>query len=108
LSTSSLGATSGVAVLLIGAIALGSVLYGVSSTESPAVSSTTIARQEVVVAPAPDVDGIPPSVQKVLYSSGKLEALGSNQVSELRPEISRVLAYYGATLTVSETPKVKP
>ncbi|MGA7281116.1 MAG: hypothetical protein WBZ40_04965 [Acidimicrobiia bacterium] len=108
MSTSSLGTTSGAAVLLIGAIALGSVLYGVSGNEPPAVSSTSTTRQEVVVAAAPDVSGIPGPVQRVLYSSGKLEALGANQVSELRPEIARVLAYYGATLTVSQSSQATP
>ncbi|MGA7096022.1 MAG: hypothetical protein WB245_00475 [Acidimicrobiia bacterium] len=108
MSTSSLGTTSGAAVLLIGAIALGSVLYGVSSNEPPTVASTSTTSQEVVVAPAPDVSGIPASVQRVLYASGKLEAFGPGQVSELRPEISRVLAYYGATLTVSENRQAAP
>lgn len=108
MSVSSLGATSGAAVLLIGVIALGSVLYGVSGNEPPSVSSTSTTRQEVVVAPAPDVSGIPASVQRILYASGKLEAFVPNQVSELRPEISRVLAYYGATLTVSENPQATP
>jgi hypothetical protein len=52
-------------------------------------------------APSPSVPGVPPEVQRVLFASGNAERLGVDQLSELPPEVARVLIHYGVTLTIA-------
>jgi len=41
------------------------------------------------------------AVQRVLYASGRAEAFRADQLTQLPPEVARVLVSYGATLTVA-------
>jgi hypothetical protein len=59
-----------------------------------------IPEAQVVETPPPTLEGVDPVVQRVLYSSGSAEAFRADQLTQLPPEVARVLVFYGATLTV--------
>jgi hypothetical protein len=77
-----------------------------TTQETVLVTTTTTPPHTTVVAvEPPEVAGVDDVVARVLYSSGAAEALTPGEVDELPPEVVRVLAYYGVTLTIA-TPQV--
>lgn len=58
---------------------------------------------QVTEVPPPAMEGVDPAVQRVLYASGRAEAFRADQLTELPPEVARVLVSYGVTLTVPAT-----
>lgn len=100
MSRLSLQTTSGLFVFLAGL----AVVYAVavapgSDTPVPRKSVAPAASVTIAVTP-PGLEGVGPAVQRVLYASGKAQAVRAEDLSELAPEIARVLATYGATLAV--------
>jgi hypothetical protein len=59
-----------------------------------------LAAQVTEVRP-PALEGVDPAVQRVLYASGRAEAFRADQLTQLPPEVARVLVSYGAILTVA-------
>jgi hypothetical protein len=51
----------------------------------------------------PALEGVDAAVQRVLYASGRAEAFRADQLTQLPPEVARVLVFYGATLAVPLT-----
>jgi hypothetical protein len=74
-------------------------------TTTASLSVETLPPTTVISVTPPEVVGVDDVIAKVLYSSGAAEALTPNDVDELPPEVVRVLAYYGVTLTIA-TPQV--
>jgi hypothetical protein len=56
---------------------------------------------QVTEVPPPALEGVDPAVQRVLYASGRAEAFRADQLTQLPPEVARVLVSYGAILTVA-------
>jgi hypothetical protein len=56
---------------------------------------------QVVEVPPPTLEGVDPAVQRVLYSTGRAEAFRADELTQLPQEVARVLASYGATITVA-------
>jgi len=56
----------------------------------------------VTEVPPPAVEGVDPAVQRVLYASGRAEAFRADQLTQLPPEVARVLVSHGVTLAVPE------
>jgi hypothetical protein len=48
------------------------------------------------------VQGLDLAVQQVLHAGGKMVVLEADRLSELPPEVARVLIGYGATLMIPE------
>lgn len=105
---------TGLAVLLLGILALSSL----------AIERTPPPREDPVAAPAaldpidvsdggvdqtslPDMQGVPTPVQQVLYLRGKAEAIPFEQLTSIPPGVVAVLAEYGATLTVPSAPALE-
>jgi hypothetical protein len=100
LSRLSLQTTSGLFVLLAGL----AVVYAVAvapGSDSPVPRKFVAPGASVTIAvPPPGLEGVGPAAQRVLYASGKARAVRVEDLSELAPEVARVLASYGATLAV--------
>lgn len=95
---------SGLFVLLAGLAVVYVIAVGPGATEAPSeVTSTSLAGAPVLEVAPPNLEGVDPAIQRVLYASGKAEALRVDQISELPPEVARVLASFGVTLAVPET-----
>lgn len=92
---------SGLLVLLAGLAVVYAVTNGASDVEAaskPPVTAVPVTQPAEV--PPPSLEGVAPAVQRVLYASGKAEALGVDALVDLPPEVARVLVAYRATLTV--------
>ncbi|GEM_PF-2123655 len=97
-------AISGIFVLVTGAAVVYTLVAG--PVDEPVAVPTVTSRPEpqVVEVPPPTVEGIDDAVQRVLYSSGKAEAVAVDQLSQLPAEVARILVFYGVTLTVPSEP----
>jgi len=98
-------AISGLLVLLAGL----SVVYLVATGQSEVPTSSapeavSLPATLVVEVQPPSLEGVDLAVQRVLYASGKAEALRVDELTELAPEVARVLVYYRATLTIPAGP----
>lgn len=89
---------AGLAVVYVVAVQPGAIEPASEAT------STSLADTRVLEVPPPNLEGVDLAIQRVLYASGKAEAFRVDQISELPPEVARVLASYGVTLAVPETP----
>ncbi len=98
-----LSTISGVVVLATGLIAIGMTPHQSQPVDQGVSALPRDNLFEVDVA-TPDLEGVPPEVQRTLEASGKLQTLDPGSIEELPPEIARVLAYYEATLAIA-TPK---
>jgi hypothetical protein len=81
---------AGLAVVYMIAVAPGS-----EPVTEPVVSPMGAQEAEV---PPPALEGVDAAVQRVLIASGR--AFRADQLTQLPPEVARVLVSYGATLTV--------
>jgi hypothetical protein len=100
LSRPSLQSVAGLFVLIAG---LAVVYVMALAPEEAANTEAVVSPQpgaQVVETPPPTLEGVDPAVQRVLYSSGSAEAFRADQLTQLPPEVARVLVFYGATLTV--------
>jgi len=96
-------AISGVFALLAGLAVVYALAVGPSTPEAaPLDEPSPTAPRAVEVAP-PRLEGIDLAVQRVLYASGKAQALRIDELPELPPEVARVLATFGVTLTIPES-----
>ena len=100
-------ALSGVFVLLAGAVVVLTVSFGPVDEPEALVPPISQPETHVLEVPPPSLAGIDPAVQRVLYASGKAEAMAADDMSQLPPEVARILAYYGATLTIPTEPRVE-
>lgn len=102
----SLQTVSGLFVLIAGLAVVIAVASGPGNLEvlPEAPSITPDSGAAVVEVPPPGLEGVDLAVQRVLYASGKAEALRIDQLSELPPEVTRILVHYGATLTIPTNP----
>jgi hypothetical protein len=94
---------TGLFVLLAGL----AVVYVIAVTPEtgPVIETARVAppvAQETEV-PPPALEGVDPAVQRVLYASGRAEAFRADQLTQLPPEVARVLVSHGVTLTVPAT-----
>lgn len=95
---------SGLFVFLAGLAVVYVVAVGPGSIEAPSeATSTSIADTRVLEVLPPSLEGVDLAIQRVLYASGKAEALRVDQISELPAEVARVLASFGVTLAVPES-----
>jgi hypothetical protein len=98
------GTATGLLVAIIGAIPAGWLYLQTQQAGQPKEPTTTLAIAELprttVAVTVPDVPGLDPSVSRVLYSHGDTSAVGETDLSELSPEVVRVLAYYEVALAV--------
>ncbi|HSK07047.1 MAG TPA: hypothetical protein VK990_05965, partial [Acidimicrobiia bacterium] len=67
----------------------------------PVLVAPLVAR--VAQLPPPGLEGVDPAVERILYASGRAEAFRADQLTELPPEVARVLVFYRVTLTVPVT-----
>lgn len=100
MSKLSLRTVSGVVVMLTGVTAIGAMV-SMGSEETP------VQPTEATEVSVPDLAAVDPSIQRLLAGNGKLSTYDPNQFTELSPEIARVLASYGATLTIPVEPLVE-
>lgn len=100
MSRPSLQSVAGLFVLIAGL----AVVYVMALAPEQAPQTEPVApptpEAQVVETPPPTLEGVDPVVQRVLYSSGSAEAFRADQLTQLPPEVARVLVFYGATLTV--------
>jgi hypothetical protein len=96
---------SGLFVLAAGVGVVYAVTSGASDSEAPSKPLVTAVpvTQTAELTP-PNLAGVDPVVQRVLFTSGKAEALSVDALVDLPPEVARVLVAYGATLTVPSNP----
>lgn len=104
MSKEGLGVASGVVVMLAGILTVWSMTTGTATQEQAApttslVTTTTAAPQTVEI-PLPDLPGVPPEVQRVLYWKGPAEAIPYGELSGIPAEVQRVLIEYQAPLMV--------
>jgi hypothetical protein len=99
-------AISGVFVLVAGAAVVYTLVAGPVDEPVPVPPVTSRPEPQVVEVPLPTVEGIDDAVQRVLYASGKAEAMAVDQLSQLPPEVARILVYYGVTLAIPTEPGV--
>lgn len=98
-------AISGLFVLFAGLAVVYAMASGPGDVEAaPEPTAVSFANTSVVEVSPPSLEGVDLAVQRVLYASGKAEALRVDELSELPPEVARILVYYGATLTVPTGP----
>jgi hypothetical protein len=79
------------------------LVAGLAVVYAIAVAPDRGSATETVVSLRPQaqvVEGVDAAVQRVLYSSGHAEAFRADELTQLPPEVARVLVFYGATLTV--------
>ncbi|HLF43168.1 MAG TPA: hypothetical protein VJA46_06530 [Acidimicrobiia bacterium] len=98
-------AISGFFVLMAGLAVVYALAAGPGDVEAapePTVVSSPVT--SVVEVPPPSLEGVDIAVQRVLYASGKAEALRVDQLTELPPEVARILVHYGVTLTLPTGP----
>jgi len=108
LSRLSLQAVSGLFVLIAGlAVVVAMVSIPGDAEASPETTSVSPLASPAVEALPPSLEGVDLAVQRVLYASGKAEARRVDQLSELPPEVARVLVYFRATLTIPTEPVVE-
>jgi hypothetical protein len=86
--------------VLVAGLAVVYVIAVTPETEPVAVSP---AGAEVTEVPPPALEGVDAAVQRVLYAGGRAEAFRADQLTQLPPEVARVLVSYGVTLTVPAT-----
>ena len=83
------------------------VVYMIAVTpESEPVTESVVVSPpgaELTEVPPPALEGVDPAVQRVLFASGRAEAFRADQLTQLPPEVARVLVSYGVTLTVPAT-----
>jgi hypothetical protein len=96
-------AISGVFVLLAGLAVVYALAAGPSTPEAKPQTASAPTVPTAVEIPPPRLEGIDLAVQRVLYASGKAQAIRVDELSELPPEVARVLATFGATLTIPES-----
>lgn len=112
----SIGVLAGLTVMIAGLISISSLGdTGNAETETAAMTSettlmttTTVAGPQTVEIPLPDLQGLPPEVQRVLYSKGTAEAVTYGDLAELPPVIERVLIQYEAPLMVPSEAASEP
>jgi hypothetical protein len=91
---------------LAGVVVVLTVTFGPVDEPVTVAPTTTRAETRVLEVAPPSIAGIDPAVQRVLYASGKAEAMADVDMSQLPPEVARILAYYGATLAIPTDPRV--
>ena len=74
------------------------VVYTIVVAPEPA--PPPVAQQVVSSLPPPTLEGVDPVVQRVLYATGRAEAFTADELTQLAPEVARVLVFFGATITV--------
>lgn len=90
--------SAAVLVALAALVPLGWSLRPEPASESSVPAVEELQRTDLTVAPPP-VEGLDPSISRVLYWSGDAEAL-TERDRDLAPEIIRVLVHYDVTLVV--------
>jgi hypothetical protein len=105
LSHLSLQSVSGAFALIAGVAVVIAMVAGPGDVEAvPEPTSASIPDNAIVEVVPPSIEGVDPAVQRVLYASGKAEVLRADQLSDLPPEVARVLVYFGATLAIPTAP----
>jgi hypothetical protein len=105
LSHLSLQSVSGAFALIAGVAVVIAMVAGPGDVEAvPEPTSASIPDNAIVEVVPPSIEGVDPAVQLVLHASGKAEVLRADQLSDLPPEVARVLVYYGATLAIPTAP----
>ena len=96
---------SGLFVLVAGLGVVHAMTNGspdVEAASKPPATAVPIS-QGAELAP-PNLAGVDPVVQRVLFASGRAEAFPADALVDLPPEVARVLVAHGATLTVPTDP----
>jgi hypothetical protein len=112
MSGSGKSVAAGITVALLAALPVIRSMGG-KADESERTTTTTDRSTDtsppttLVVVKPPEVAGVDEVIARVLYSSGAAEALTAGEVDELPPEVVRVLAYYGVTLTIATPQQVE-
>lgn len=99
-----LGVASGVVVMLAGILTVWSMTTNTAvqdqttPTTSPAATTSTTA--QAVEMSLPDLPGVPPEVQRVLYWKGDAQAIPYGELKGIPTAVQRVLIEYQAPLMV--------
>ena len=97
----SLQSVSGAFVLIAGLAVVVAVIAGSDDAAAvPEPAPVSVPNTAALEVAAPSIAGLDPAVERVLYAGGKAEVLRADQLSELPPEVGRVLVRFGATLTI--------
>jgi hypothetical protein len=103
-SKEGLGVASGVVVMLAGILTVWSMTTRTTIQDQAAATTTpattTSAAPQTVEMPLPDLPGVPPEVQRVLYWRGEAEAIPFGELNGIPPEVQRVLIEYQAPLMI--------
>lgn len=104
MSKEGLSVASGVVVMLAGILTVWSMTTRASVQDLAAAPTTTVATTttapQTVEIPLPDLPGVPAEVQRVLYWSGKADAILYGDLNGIPPAVQRVLIEYQAPLMV--------
>lgn len=101
----SLQSVSGAFVLIAGLAVVVAVIAGPDDAASvPSPASISVPNTAALEVAPPRIEGVDAAVERVLYAGGKTEVLRGDQLSELPPEVARVLVQFGATLTIPTDP----
>jgi hypothetical protein len=102
LSRFPLQVAAGLLVLIAGLAVVYTIVVAPESEQRPVVARVVSSppQARVVEVPPPTLEDVDPVVQRVLYATGKAEAFSADELTELPPEVARVLVFYGATITV--------
>ncbi len=104
MSKESVGVVSGLIVMLAGVMTVWAIttLAGpepAASTTAASAATSTTASQNVEI-PLPDLPGVPPEVERVLYATGKAQPIAFGDLNGIPPEVQRVLIEFQAPLMV--------
>jgi phage tail protein X len=105
MSKEGLSVASGVVVMLAGILTVWSMttrasIQDLAAAPTTTVAATTTTAPQTVEIPLPDLPGVPAEVQRVLYWSGKADAILYGDLNGIPPAVQRVLIEYQAPLMV--------
>lgn len=104
----SVGLTAGIAVLVSGAITLGSISNDSEAdgravtTTAPATKIVAAGSTQASLLPLPDLPGVAPEIQRVLYSRGSAQPVTVEQLSGVPIEVTSVLSKFGSPLMIPD------
>jgi hypothetical protein len=104
MSKEALGVASGVVVMLAGILTVWSMTTNTAdqdqATPTTSPATTTSTKAQAVEMSLPELPGVPPEVQRVLYWKGDAQAIPYGELKAIPPAVQRVLIEYQAPLMV--------
>jgi hypothetical protein len=101
LSHSTINGLIGVFLFATGLVALHAVSSPAAPQSVPPATMSPVPPQMALEQPA-RIEGVGPAVEQVLFSSGQAVVLAADALSQIPPEVTRVLIEHGVVLTIPD------